>query len=66
MTIGRLLYVLGLILMFLCVIDVALMRFADIDLTGSRYTSIVLGGGGIILLNVARFMPGPVVNDDEE
>ncbi len=63
---GRVLYNLGLTLMVLCIIDVALLRFAKIDLTQSRYSSLVLGGGGIILLNVARFMPGPVPKHDEE
>lgn len=61
---GRILYVIGLLLMLLCIIDVALLRFARIDLTGYQYTSIILGGGGILFLNVARFFPRPT--DDEE
>lgn len=62
---GRILYVMGLILMLLCIIDVALQRFAKIDLTGKTYTPIILGGTGIILMNVSRFFPR-APNDDEE
>jgi len=61
---GRLLYVMGLILMLLCILDVALQRFAKIDLTGKPYTPIVLGGAGIILMNVSRFFASSA-NDEE-
>lgn len=63
---GRLLYVMGLLLMLLCILDVALQRFAKIDLTGQTYTPIVLGGLGIILMNVSRFFPRPTDDDEDE
>lgn len=63
---GRILYAMGLILMLLCIIDVALLRFAKIDLTGQPYTPIVLGGIGIILLNVSRFFARPTDDEEEE
>ena len=62
---GRLLYAMGLILMLLCIIDVALLRFAKIDLTGYPHTPIILGGFGIILLNVSRFFPRTAADDED-
>jgi len=60
------LYILGLLLMILCMVDAALVRFAKIDLTGYPYTPIVLGGIGIILVNVARYFPSPADEAAEE
>ena len=56
---GRILYIVGLIFMLLCIADAMLARFARIDLTGYPYTPVILGGIGIILINVARFMGRP-------
>jgi hypothetical protein len=62
-SIGRILYVLGFLFMLLCITDALLVRYAKIDLTGYPYTPMVLGGIGIILVNVARLLPAS--NDDE-
>jgi hypothetical protein len=56
---ARFLYALGMILMLLAIADVALVRFAKIDVTGYRYSSAILGITGIVLVNIARFMPQP-------
>lgn len=63
---GRFLYILGLILMALCIADAALVRFARIDLTGYPYTPLILGGIGIILVNVSRFMRSSRGDDAED
>lgn len=60
---GRILYVLGLFFMLLCIIDALLVRFARIDLTGYPYTPMVLGGIGIVLVNIARFLPARAEQD---
>ena len=57
MPIGRILYVLGFFFMLLCITDALLVRYAKIDLTGYPYTPMVLGGIGIVLVNIARFLP---------
>lgn len=64
MSTGRILYVLGLLFMLLCIADAMLARFARIDLTGYQYTPVILGGIGIILINVARFLPKPTADED--
>jgi uncharacterized membrane protein len=53
---ARIVYIVGLVLMVLCIVEVALVRFARIDLTGVRWSPIALGGTGIILMQIARFM----------
>ncbi|WP_254512517.1 hypothetical protein [Anatilimnocola floriformis] len=54
---ARFLYVLGIILMLLGIADVALNKIWGIDLTGTRWSAMILGGTGIVLMNVARYMP---------
>ena len=66
---ARFLYVLGMILMLLGIADVALQRFGKIDLTGTRWSALVLGGTGIVLVNISRFVPtraAPSFRRDEE
>lgn len=53
---ARILYILGIVLMLLCITDVLLLKFAKINLTGVTWSPIALGGTGIILMQVARFM----------
>jgi hypothetical protein len=53
---ARLLYIAGLVLMLLCIVDVLLIRFARIDLTGVSWTPIALGSTGILLMQAARFL----------
>lgn len=64
---ARIFYLLGLGLMIVCIIDVLLVRFAKIDLTGVRWSPIALGGTGIVLMQLARFLnratPHPTEDD---
>lgn len=53
---ARMLYLLGIVLMLLCIADVLLAKFARINVTGVPWSPIALGGMGIILMQVARFM----------
>jgi hypothetical protein len=53
---ARILYILGLVLMLLAITDVLLARFARINVTNVTWSPIALGGTGIILMQVARFM----------
>ena len=53
---ARILYLLGIVLMLLCIGDVLLVKYARINLTGVTWSPIALGGTGIILMQVARFM----------
>lgn len=62
---GQFMYILGLILMVLCIADAALVRFAKIDLTGYPYTPIVLGGIGIVLVNASRLLRRSPAEDEE-
>lgn len=53
---ARIFYILGIVLMLLAITDVLLARFARINVTGVTWSPIALGGTGIILMQVARFM----------
>lgn len=64
-SLGRILYVLGFFSMLLCIADALLVRFAKVDLTGYPYTPMVLGGIGMVLVNVARFMPASSTQEPE-
>ncbi|QDU30873.1 hypothetical protein ETAA8_60220 [Anatilimnocola aggregata] len=60
-------YWLGVVLMLLAIADSLLFRFARIDLTGVRWGSLALGGVGIVLMQVSRFIyvaPEPEPEDD--
>ena len=57
MTTARVLYWLGIVCMLLCIADALLLRFARIDVTGFAATPLVLGGLGIVLMQVSRFWP---------
>lgn len=65
---ARIFYILGLVLMALCIIDVLLVRVAKVDLTGVRWSPIALGGTGIILMQIARFMNmmAPPAREDDD
>jgi hypothetical protein len=62
---GQFVYILGLILMALCIADAALVRFAKFDLTGYAYTPIILGGIGIVLVNASRFLQRSPAAEEE-
>ena len=53
---ARIVYLFGIVLMLLCITDVLLVKYAGKNLTGVTWSPIALGGTGIILMQVARFM----------
>lgn len=59
MTMPRIVYGLGVFCMLLCIADALLFRFARINVTGLTWTPILLGGLGIVLMQVSRFVPAP-------
>lgn len=52
----RAIYVTGVVLALLGITDVLLTRFANIDVTGYQATAYILGGVGIVLMQISRFI----------
>lgn len=53
----RSLYWLGVLLMILGLVDAALARFANFDLTGKNWSPLAFGLVGIVLMWISRLVP---------
>jgi hypothetical protein len=56
-TVARGIYWLGVVFMLAGLADALLARFANFDLTGQNWSPLVLGGIGIVLMQVGRWAP---------